>query len=216
MSKSKADDQKNFLLDLLKTAEVVEASVPQPDPNNPRVHETRNVTVIKTSLKRFGQVVPILLEAGTDVIVSGHGTLRCIKELGMGHVLVVRRKFKSKKEREQLRDMMNRSAELAEWDYELLGKAIRGYQSDENMAKLGWEQYELGPILAADWKPPPLTDLPPNENRGTKMGQPIVVTKDQREVISRAIAKVKKDESDPSMSEGRCLELISADYLAGT
>lgn len=208
------EDHKSFLLELLKSAEVVPISVPKPDPKNPRVHDNRNIAVIRTSLKRYGQVEPILLDADTDVIVSGHGRLQCMKELGISHVLVVRKKFKSEKEREQLRDVMNRSAELAEWDYQLLGNAIRGYQGDENMGNLGWEQYELGPILAADWKPPPLQDLKGKDD-GSQMGQPIVVTKEQREVITRAIAKVREKESDPNISDGRALELICADYIAG-
>ncbi len=206
-------DQKAFLGQVLRKHEVVHVSVPKPDPDNPREHSERNLKVLRNSLDRYGQVVPILLDAKNDMIVSGHGTLLCIKEMGWSHVLVARRTFDSDLERQRLRDIMNRSAELAEWDFELLGKAIKGYQDDEDMSFMGWETYELGPILSGDPKLPPMPhgdgDPPPVSDK------PIVVTEEQRETIGRAIRAIRQKESAPEMTEGRCIELISADYLAG-
>lgn len=48
-----------------------------------------------------------------------------------------------------------------------------------------------------------------------EMGKPIHVTAAQRSVIEEGCDKVRKGENDPSMKEGRCLELLTADWLAG-
>ena len=48
-----------------------------------------------------------------------------------------------------------------------------------------------------------------------EMGKPIHVTAAQRSVIEEGCDRVRKSENDPSMKEGRCLELLTADWLAG-
>ena len=42
----------------------------------------------------------------------------------------------------------------------------------------------------------------------------VKVTAEQHGVILRAVAKLRTEESDSDASEGRCLELICANYLA--
>lgn len=44
---------------------------------------------------------------------------------------------------------------------------------------------------------------------------PIKLNVEQREVIDQAIARVRESEGDPLMTEGRCIELICGDFLAG-
>lgn len=53
-----------------------------PDPNNTRAHPKENIDAIKASLKRFGQVLPILVRDSDSQVVAGNGTLEAMKELG--------------------------------------------------------------------------------------------------------------------------------------
>ena len=49
-----------------------------------------------------------------------------------------------------------------------------------------------------------------------KLAAPIVVTEDHRTTIDAAIGIIRKTQEDENISEGRALELISADFLAGS
>ncbi|MGQ0802007.1 MAG: hypothetical protein ACT4NL_18070, partial [Pseudomarimonas sp.] len=51
------------------------------DPANTRLHDERNLAVIKASLTRFGQQTPIVVDE-RNVIRKGNGTLQAAKALG--------------------------------------------------------------------------------------------------------------------------------------
>ena len=57
------------------------------------------------------------------------------------------------------------------------------------------------------------------QSDGQASPTPIVVTRDQREVIERAVEAVREQHGARGLTravpEGRCLELVCADYLAG-
>ena len=44
----------------------------------------------------------------------------------------------------------------------------------------------------------------------------VTVTEEQREVFERALERLREINADYSISEGRALELICADYLSGS
>ena len=47
------------------------------------------------------------------------------------------------------------------------------------------------------------------------MGHPVRLTQEQRSVVDSAIAKIREAAENEDMSEGRAVELICADFLAG-
>ncbi len=47
------------------------------------------------------------------------------------------------------------------------------------------------------------------------MGRPVRLTKDQRSIVDRAMHMLRVAEEDHTISEGRCLELICGDFIAG-
>ena len=51
--------------------------------------------------------------------------------------------------------------------------------------------------------------------RPPKMGRPVRVTKEQRQTIDQAVHTLRQQEGDLNISEGRALELIAADFIAG-
>lgn len=113
------------------------------DPNNARKHSERNLTAIRASLERFGQRAPLIVRPDGSV-VAGNGTLSQIRAMGWTHVDVV--VFEgTDEEATALALAMNRTAELAEWDDEVLAKTLQGM--DESLrAAAGWLGDELGRV----------------------------------------------------------------------
>lgn len=122
------------------------------DPRNARKHGARNITAIKESLQRFGQIKPIVVARGTHHVIAGNGTMQAARDLGWSEITVV---YVDGTEAE-LRALAladNRTAELAEWDFEELASQARELGMDE-MLSLGWKDYELEPLMHAEWSPP--------------------------------------------------------------
>ena len=120
-----------------------------PDPRNARRHGSRNLAAIKESLTRFGQVKPIVVARSTGHVVAGNGTLQAAQELGWASIAVV---YVDGTEAE-LRALAladNRTAELAEWDYEELAAQVEELGTDA-VVDLGWSDSELDLLLKIDW-----------------------------------------------------------------
>lgn len=83
------------------------------DPANLRQHPARSIAAIATSLARFGQQKPIVIdEAG--VVIAGNGTLAAAVSLGWTHVAAVRSDLAGV-ERLLFSIADNRTAELSSW-----------------------------------------------------------------------------------------------------
>ncbi len=183
-----------------------------PDPDNARDHDERNLEAIKASLTDYGQQKPIVINR-ERVVIAGNGTLQAAKELGWTEIAAVTYDGAGLPEGFALAD--NRSAELARWDYRTLAVQMQSLQERGfDLERLGWQQYEVRPLLEARWTPPGVS----SESFETSESQnqsPLKLTSDQREVVERAIAAVRREQDDPKMPEGRAVELICADYLSG-
>jgi ParB-like chromosome segregation protein Spo0J len=57
----------------------------KPDPANPRLHSKKQIQQIAESIRVFGFNVPVLVDAGLNVI-AGHGRLLACAELGISEV----------------------------------------------------------------------------------------------------------------------------------
>ena len=93
------------------------------DPENARVHSERNVKAIAGSLETFGQRKPVVVWNGT--VIAGNGTLQAAKSLGWDEIDVTR--VPADWSRDQARAYAladNRTAELAEWDAEILATQL--------------------------------------------------------------------------------------------
>jgi DNA modification methylase len=123
------------------------------DSNNARKHDDKNLEAIKGSLKQFGQQKPIVVTKSGKVI-AGNGTLQAAIALGWSHIDIVRTDLKN-------RDAMayaladNRSAELAEWDKDILGATLRELEAmDFDVGSIGFDLDEF----ASDGTKEGLTD----------------------------------------------------------
>ena len=124
-----------------------------PDPSNVRTHGGKNLDAIKGSLQRFGQQKPIVVDAN-GVVVAGNGTLAAAKDLGWKQLSVVRTELKGA-DATAFAIADNRTAELAEWDWETLGETLRSLDSiDEvDLSDLGWAPNEVENLLKAEFEP---------------------------------------------------------------
>ena len=94
------------------------------DPTNARKHSHANIAAIAQSLKQFGQRKPIVITAD-GVIVAGNGTVEAARLLGLTDVDVVR--VPKDWTADQIKAFAladNRSAELAEWNPEVLSSQL--------------------------------------------------------------------------------------------
>jgi len=185
----------------------------KPDPENARKHDEGSVEAIKASLEEFGQQKPIVVKQD-GTVVAGNGTLAAAIELGATEIAAVLYDGTGEIDAFALAD--NRSAELSRWDYQRLSGKLRELAPRFDVRKLGWKEYELTPMLAAKWVPPKLSDERFKAN-GEQEGktEKLTLTMSQWGVIARAIAKAKTDSDMPDASDGRCIELICADFLGG-
>ena len=59
------------------------------DPANPRAHDGRNLAAIVASLKEFGQVEPLVVQAGTGKVIGGNGRLQALRGMGQSEAEMV-------------------------------------------------------------------------------------------------------------------------------
>lgn len=114
------------------------------DPANARKHSDRNIESIVASLRRFGQQKPIVVDK-SGVVRAGNGTLEAAKRLGWETIAVVESELVGA-------DMSayaiadNRTAELAEWDDEILKATLEGLD-DALREAAGFDLSELDELL---------------------------------------------------------------------
>jgi ParB-like chromosome segregation protein Spo0J len=183
-----------------------------PDPQNARDHDDRNLEAIKASLANHGQQKAIVVNT-ENVIIAGNGTWMAAKELGWDEVAAVVYDGDGDEDAFALAD--NRTAELARWNHDVLALKLRTLQEDGfEIETLGWKDYEIAPLLEADWTPPAMTGEDFDSPDDQKMS-PLKLTANQRAVVDKAIATMRVKLEDPEAKEGRCVELLCADWLAG-
>jgi len=95
---------------------------------NPRRND-HAVETVAAAIKRFGFRVPVLAKSDGSLI-DGHLRIKAAKRLGMTEVPVVLCDDLSEAEIKALRISINRMAELAEWDEELLMAELEGLAAE--------------------------------------------------------------------------------------
>jgi|HubBroStandDraft_1064217.scaffolds.fasta_scaffold453076_2 ParB-like chromosome segregation protein Spo0J len=107
------------------------------DPANARKHGQRNLEAIAASLRRFGQQKPIVVDSH-GVVRAGNGQLAAARALGWTHIRVVRSDLPAT-ELTAFAITDNRTAELAEWDPEILA----GLLADPELGDVGFTDEEM-------------------------------------------------------------------------
>lgn len=108
------------------------------DPTNARIHSQSNLDAICGSLKLFGQRKPLVITAG-NIVVAGNGTLEAAKSLGWDEIAIVRTPIDWTHEHIKAYALAdNRTAELAEWDAEILKDQML------ELDAVGWDVADFG------------------------------------------------------------------------
>ena len=115
------------------------------DPSNPRVHSRGQIHQLARSIKAFGFNVPVLVDAGLQV-VAGHGRLLACKLLGITQVPVIRLEHLSEHQRRAFMIADNRLTENSEWDDRLLGEQLKILSEAELDFTLETTGFEMGEI----------------------------------------------------------------------
>lgn len=178
------------------------------DEENARQHPQRNLEAIKDSLRQFGQRKPIIVQKEGMIVRAGNGTLEAAKALGWTQIaaLIV---DESELQAKRFAIADNRSAELAEWDFEQLTKIFSAMPEEERM-NLGWADYELQPLLASDWNPAPVNDefSAPLKDASSK----IYLRTDQKEIVDRA-CELFCELNDVKLQPGETVVAICQAYI---
>lgn len=120
------------------------------DPANARKHDDRNIEAIVASLRRFGQQKPIVVDM-SGVVRAGNGTLEAARRLGWETIDAVQTSLSSS-EATAYAIADNRTAELAEWDDDVLAAQLNGLVTDDPdlLDAAGFTEDELAELIAED------------------------------------------------------------------
>ena len=110
-----------------------------PYEKNPRKNDEA-VKYVAESIKQFGFKVPIVIDKN-NVIVAGHTRYKASKKLGLKEVPCIVADDLTEEQIKAYRLADNKVAELAEWDFDLLGEELDGIL-DIDMCDFGFEALE--------------------------------------------------------------------------
>ena len=121
--------------------EIIDINSVHFDPANARKHPSRNLDVITSSLVRFGQQKPLVVDA-RNMVLAGNGTLAAAKSLGWKTIQIVRSELIGI-EATSFAIVDNRSAELAEWDPDIMAAALL----NNELGDIGFSEIEINQWL---------------------------------------------------------------------
>ncbi len=110
-----------------------------PYENNPRIND-QAVEAVKASILEFGFKVPIVIDK-ENVIICGHTRQKAALELHMSEVPCTVADDLTDEQIRAFRLADNKTAELAEWDFDLLNDEIQNI-FDIDMTEFGFDLYD--------------------------------------------------------------------------
>ena len=117
-----------------------------PYPNNPRVNDSAVAGVVN-SIKAYGFIGAIIVNKD-KVIINGHTRVKAMKELGADTIPGIVVDHLTEEQEKALRIADNKTAEVAEWNEELLKAELKALQeAGFDMGALGFDTSELDELL---------------------------------------------------------------------
>ena len=151
--------------------------------NNPR-HNEKAVEAVAESIKQFGFKVPVIIDSNY-IIVAGHTRVKAAKLLGLETVPCIIADDLTPEQAKAFRLADNKTAELAEWDFNALEKELA--ELDIDMQQFGFDIEEINPDdFDEDFS------LPDGE-KGELQQMTFTLHNEQAELIKYAIDLVKDD-----------------------
>jgi len=183
-----------------------------PYARNARTHSDEQIAQIAGSIQEFGFNNPVLID-GQNSIIAGHGRVLAAGRLKLEQVPCIRLTHLTDIQKRAYILADNKLALNAGWDAEALSLELAELsQSDLDMTLMGFADYELDPLLAANWEPPAVEDMPDREEQH---GHKIDFSSDQWETVKAALAKCREDnDRGDELTDGQCMELICQKFLS--
>lgn len=97
----------------------------KPYEKNTKKHEDFDVSEIAKSIEKYGMNDAIGIWGKDNLIVEGHGRLLACKQLGIEQVPCVRLDHLTDKERREYAIAHNKTAELSDWDFDMLADELQ-------------------------------------------------------------------------------------------
>lgn len=111
-----------------------------PYENNPRKNDSA-VDAVAASIEEFGFLQPIVIDKG-DIIVAGHTRHKAAEKLGLKEVPTIKAEDLTEEQIKAYRLADNKTAELADWNFELLDSELAGI-NEINMEAFGFDQTQV-------------------------------------------------------------------------
>jgi ParB-like nuclease family protein len=112
-------------------------------PNNAREHSDAQVAQIAKSVKEFGFVNPVLVDAN-GVLIAGHGRTEAAQSIGLKTVPVIQLGHLTEAQAKALRLADNQLALNSSWNAELLAIELKDLKlANYDLQLLGFEQHTL-------------------------------------------------------------------------
>ncbi len=180
----------------------VEALVPidslKPDPEA-RVHPPEQLEALRVSLREFGQVTPLTVDA-EGIIRKGNGTWLAMKQEGFTQAKILRATFKGNRARAYaLAD--NRTAELSEWDPGTVDRQLEELKGDYDLDSLRFRENAAPKAYERDTAPAPAVDGMPLDTGEARATVTAVFAVDVAATIERAIDATGHDHRGAALAE---------------
>lgn len=118
--------------------------------NNARTHSKEQITKLRSSLREFGFVNPVIIDKDNGII-AGHGRVMAAKEEGIEEVPCVLADHLTEAQKKAYILADNRMALDAGWDEELLRIEIEALQDEDyNLFFTGFDDLEIADLLGGD------------------------------------------------------------------
>lgn len=118
--------------------------------NNARTHSKEQITKLRSSLREFGFINPVIIDREYNVI-AGHGRLMAAKEEGITEVPCVFADHLTEAQKKAYIIADNRMAMDAGWDEELLRVEIEALQAESfDIGLTGFDEQEITDLFAGD------------------------------------------------------------------
>lgn len=118
--------------------------------NNARTHSAEQITKLRSSLREFGFINPVIIDRDYSII-AGHGRVMAAKEEGISEVPCVFVDYLTSAQKKAYIIADNRSAQDADWDEELLRIEIESLKAENfDVSLTAFDDDELVDLFAGD------------------------------------------------------------------
>ena len=209
----KVQKQRNMETDL--RVRLVPITRVKQHPKNVRRHDERNLVAIERSIREFGQQTPIVVN-GSWHILKGNGTHAAMLRMGESRISVIVCTHLTPAEELAYMLADNKTSDLSEFEYRGVSQILAELQEHGmSLASTGFEEFEVAPLLQADWTPTePGTDPDDDSVNAGSGNYRVVFPVEHMRMVNRAIALFNArsgDDAPPSVAA--TLTGICRDYV---